>query len=97
MISKALVVTAASTATAVFSACSAHADSLQFPNLSAYTPANVTDYRVDASTPGISATQVFFLTPDGVICSFLSGQAQCTGNNLPGIPPASLHPTSRSA
>lgn len=73
----------------------AHADAPQFPDLSSYTPVNATDYRVDASTPGISATQVFFLTPDAIVCSFLSGQAQCTGNNLPGIPPAS--PASRGS
>lgn len=89
MISKALVASAVCTAAAVISACSAHADPPRFPDLGSYLPANAADYRVDASTPGIPATQVFFLTPDGIICSFLSGQAQCTGNNLPGIPPAS--------
>lgn len=94
MITKAFVVAAAVVA-AVGSACSAHADPPPFPDLGGYTPVNVADYQVDASTPGIPATQVFFLTPDGIECDFQSGQAQCTGNNLPGLPPAS--PTSKGA
>lgn len=66
----------------------AHADQAQFPDLSRYIPVDVAEYSVDASTPGIPATRVFFLTPDGITCSFLSGQAQCLGNNFPRIPPA---------
>jgi len=58
--------------------------------MSHYTPANVTDYTIDASTPGIHATQVVFLTPDGIVCSFADPPAAgCSGNNFPGVPPAS--------
>ena len=67
---------------------SASADTPQFPDLSHYTPANVADYEIDASTPGIHATQVVFLTPDGIRCSFSPPVAGCTGNNFPAVPPA---------
>lgn len=64
----------------------------KFPNIGTYAPADAGEYAVDAMTPGRPSTQVYFRTPDGVSCNFLSGQAQCIGNDLPGIPPAS--PTS---
>ncbi|WP_211285840.1 hypothetical protein, partial [Mycobacterium timonense] len=35
---------------------------------------------------------VYFLTPDGVVCNFTPDQAQCSGNNLPSVPPAPSHP-----
>lgn len=91
MITKALAATAA-VVVAVVGACTAHADPPPFPDLSGYTPVNVADYQIDGSTPGIPATQVFFLAPGGIDCDFQSGQAQCTGNNFPGIPPASPTP-----
>lgn len=65
------------------------ADTPPFPDLSHYTPANVADYEIDASTPGIHATQVVFLTPDNIRCSFSPPVAGCTGNNFPSVPPAS--------
>ena len=67
---------------------SAWADPPSFPDMSHYTPANVTDYEIDASTPGIHATQVVFLTPDSIRCSFNPPVAGCTGNNFPAVPPA---------
>lgn len=67
---------------------SARADTPPFPDLSHYTPANVADFEIDASTPGIHATQVVFLTPDGIRCSFSPPVAGCTGNNFPSVPPA---------
>ena len=63
-----------------------YAEPPPFPDLHFYLPANPDDYRVDASTPGIDATQIYFRTPDGVLCNFLGGQAQCVGA-LPGLPP----------
>ena len=82
-------------AAALVSACSANAEGPKFPDLEDYVPVDSSEYAVDASTPGMPATQVYFRTPDGVTCNFLSGQAQCIGNNLPDLPPAS--PTSKGA
>lgn len=66
------------------------ADAPPYPDMSHYTPAKVTDYEIDASTPGINATQVFFRTPDGIVCAFSDPSlAGCWGNNFPGVPPAS--------
>lgn len=87
MITKTLAVTAAVVTAAVISAGTAHADPPRFPDLSGYTPVNVADYEVDASTPGIPARRVLFLTPDGVECSFKTMTAGCQGRNLPGVAP----------
>ena len=95
MIAKSFTAGAGVLVVAVVSACSAHADPPKFPDIGSYEPVDVSDYALDASTSGMPAIQVYFETPDGVICNFLSGQAQCTGNNLPGLPPAS--PTSKGA
>jgi hypothetical protein len=95
MIAKTLAAGAGVLVVAVMSACHAQATPAKFPDLASLTPVNVSDYAVDASTPGMPATQVYFRTPDGVTCEFLSGQAQCIGNNIPGLPPAS--PTSKGA
>lgn len=96
MITKAFAAALAAPAiTAVLGACTAHADPPAFPDVASYAPVNVADYELDASTPGIPAAQVFFVTPDGVNCNFQSGQAQCTGNDLPGIPAAA--PTSKGS
>jgi hypothetical protein len=65
----------------------AHADTPRFPDLGGYTPANVADYEVDTTTPGIPSQAVFFLTPDGIICSVDPQGAGCTGNNFPAVPP----------
>ncbi|KIU17762.1 hypothetical protein TL10_05640 [Mycolicibacterium llatzerense] len=68
---------------------SAWADPPTFPDMSRYTPVNSVDYEVDASTPGIHARQVVFLTPDGITCDFMMPPAAiCTGNNFPSVPPA---------
>jgi|KBSSwiStaDraftv2_1062776.scaffolds.fasta_scaffold882905_1 hypothetical protein len=69
---------------------SAWADPPTFPDLGHYTPANVADYEIDASTPGIHATQIVFLTPDNIVCAFSSPPGVgCSGNNFPAVPPAS--------
>ncbi|ETA98232.1 hypothetical protein MAV3388_01525 [Mycobacterium avium subsp. hominissuis 3388] len=74
---------------ALSSPCTAHADPAGFPDLSGYTPANVTDYTIGLPNTGRAPlTTVYFLTPDGITCDFFSGEAQCTGNNFPAIPPA---------
>lgn len=95
MIAKSFAVTTGVLVAVVTSACSAHADPPRFPDLGGYSPVDAAEYAVDASTPGMPSTQVYFRTPDGVACNFLSGQAQCIGNDLPGLPPAS--PTSKGA
>ena len=80
-------------ASALSGACTAHADPPKFPDLSGYAPVNVNDYDISISNPGQPPDQtVYFLTPDGVICSFISGEALCRGNNLPSIPPAPSNP-----
>lgn len=88
------IIAVAATVTMV-SSCNAHADTTHFPNLNDFVAVNVAEYSLEATTPGISIKQVFFKTPDGINCDFVTGQAQCTGNNFPGIPPAS--PTSKGA
>lgn len=66
-----------------------HADAPQFPDLGGYTPAAAADFQVDASTPGHPASQVVFLTPDGITCAFSTpASAGCTGNNFPSVTPA---------
>lgn len=82
MITRILVAAAA----ALLSVGVSHADPPPFPDLGFYLQDNPEDYRVDASSPGITATQIYFRTPDGVLCNFLGGQAQCMGA-LPGLPP----------
>jgi hypothetical protein len=39
------------------------------------------------------SSKVVFLTPDGIPCDFMIEQAQCTGNNFPGVPPVATDPT----
>lgn len=95
MILPTLVVNSGLLIVTVTSACSAHADPPRFPDLGGYIPVDAAEYAVGASTPGMPSAQVYFRTPDGVDCNFLSGQAQCIGNHLPGLPPASL--TSKGA
>ncbi|MUM06116.1 hypothetical protein B5P44_15160 [Mycobacterium sp. CBMA 213] len=67
------------------------ADAPTFPDMSRYVAVNSADYEVDASTPGIHATKVVFLTPDGITCDFMTPPAAiCTGNNFPSVPPAAI-------
>lgn len=83
---------------ALLGACTAHADPPRFPNLSSYAAVNAADYAIDVPNPGRPPLQtVYFLTPDGVICSFISDEAICRGNNLPAIPPATANPNASSA
>ncbi|SCX11399.1 hypothetical protein [Mycolicibacterium fluoranthenivorans] len=70
----------------------AHADTPRFPDLSRYTPVDFAGYAIDTSTPGFTASTIAFLTPDGISCDFMIEQAQCTGNNFPGIPPVKTDP-----
>lgn len=37
-------------------ACNAHAEPPRFPDVGSYTPVDVGDYAVDASTPGVCCT-----------------------------------------
>jgi hypothetical protein len=74
------------------SAALAHADPARFPDMSGYTSVNIADYRIDTTTPGHPSSGTYFVTPDGVICNFSTVQAQCSGNNLPGVPPAVSQP-----
>lgn len=72
---------------------SAHAEPPKFPDLSTDSPVNVRDYTIDVPNPGRPPLPtVYFLTPDGVVCNYTPDQAQCTGNNLPAVPPAPSNP-----
>lgn len=74
-------------------ACTAHADPPRFPDLSADAPVDIRDYTIDVPNPGRPPLPtVYFLTPDGVVCNYTPDQAQCTGNNLPAVPPAPSNP-----
>ncbi|WP_369830205.1 hypothetical protein [Mycobacterium sp. E1747] len=73
------------------SACNAQADPPSFPDLSGYAPVNPADYAITYPNSGrpTPIQVVAFLTPDGVACAFGNPlSAGCTGNNLPGLPPA---------
>lgn len=67
-----------------------NAEPPKFPDMSGYTPVNPQDYTIDLPNPGrpYPQSQVYFLTPDGITCTFIDSAARCTGNNLPAIPPA---------
>ena len=70
---------------------STFAETGKFLDMSGYTPANPDDYQRELDNPGRPPPLVTygFKTSDGVQCSFdQSPLAVCTGNNLPGIPPA---------
>jgi len=83
---KTLAIAAGTASTAVLTACAAHADQPRFPDLAGYTPVNVEEYAIALPNTGRAPNnQVFFLTPDGIPCTFVSGTAGCTGDNLPGV------------
>jgi hypothetical protein len=89
MIAKTLIVTAGVIGASLTAACNAHADTPHFPDIIGYTPVNVADYTIGLPNTGHAPLNtVYFLTPDGITCDFFSGQAQCTGNNFPAVPPA---------
>lgn len=84
-----LPVVATGIITAIVTSCTAHADPPNFPDISGYTPVNVADYTIGLPNTGRAPLNtVYFLTPDGITCDFFSGEAQCTGNNIPALPPA---------
>lgn len=88
MINKTLAV-AAGIVSAVVTSCNARADTPAFPDIRGYSPVNVADYTIGLPNTGRAPLNtVYFLTPDGITCDFFSGEAQCTGNNFPAIPPA---------
>lgn len=92
MINKMLTVVASVVGMAVSGACAGHADPPTFPDLSGYAPVNPADYAVTYPNSGrpTPLDVITFATPDGVICAFGNPpSAGCTGNNLPGMPPAS--------
>ena len=84
-----LTAVAAGIVSAIVTSCTAHADPPAFPDISGYTPVNVADYTIGLPNTGRAPLDtVYFLTPDGITCDFFSGEAQCTGNNFPALPPA---------
>lgn len=77
--------------TAVLGSGAAYADPPPFPDLHGYTAVNASDYAITYPNSGrpTPLQVIAFVTPDGVICAFGSPpSAGCTGNNLPGLPPA---------
>ncbi|MEN4479069.1 hypothetical protein [Mycolicibacterium cosmeticum] len=70
----------------------ARADTPAFPDFTTFMPVNPTEYTIDTTTPGIPSNMVVFSTPDGISCNFVIEQAQCTGNNFPGVPPVATDP-----
>ena len=86
VITRVLAVAAGVASTLLFSACEAQAEPSKFPDISGYAPVDISEYGIDTTSPGVPSSQVFFLTPDGIPCSFSSGTVGCKGDNLPGIP-----------
>ncbi|MGD1240192.1 hypothetical protein [Mycobacterium seoulense] len=75
----------------MISACNAQADPPSFPDLSGYAPVNPSDYSITYPNSGrpTPLQLIAFISPDGVACAFGNPpSAGCTGNNLPGLPPA---------
>jgi hypothetical protein len=71
------------------SAAESRADTPKFPDIDSYAPVDIADYNLPITTPGRKPFDAYyFATPDGVMCNFFSGQAQCRGNNFPAVPPA---------
>ncbi|OBI29845.1 hypothetical protein [Mycolicibacter sinensis] len=94
MITKTFNAIAATAGAAVITAACAHADAPTFPDISGYTPVTASDYIIEIPNTGRAPIkQVYFLTPDGITCDFSAGQAQCTGNNFPSVPPAQSDPS----
>ncbi|TDH49134.1 hypothetical protein E2F47_21450 [Mycobacterium eburneum] len=90
MTAKTLITFAGAISAAMIGTGPAHADPPKFPDLSGYAPVNVHDYEISYTTPGhVPIPMVYFVTPDGITCNFISESAGCTGNNFPGVPPAS--------
>jgi hypothetical protein len=90
MLTKALIATAGFFVAALpLNGCTAQADPPSFPDIDAYTAVNQRDYVIAYDTPGIVVSGTYFLTPDGISCSITVGAyAGCSGNNFPGVPPA---------
>ncbi|MGV0627336.1 hypothetical protein [Mycolicibacter minnesotensis] len=94
MITKTLNAVATAATAATIAAGCAHADTPTFPDISEYTPVTASDYIIEIPNTGRAPMkQVYFLTPDGIACNFNAGQAQCTGNNFPSVPPAPTDPS----
>ncbi len=71
---------------AVLCACHANAEPPKFPDLNSYAAVNVDEYVILLPNVGREPIRaVYFLTPDGIRCGFLSGSAGCTGDNIPGV------------
>ncbi len=75
-------------ATLCYGTCTAHADPPPFPDLDKYAPVDAAEYTIALPSPGDRPIdQTFFLTPDGIPCTFLNPSiAGCTNGNLPGVP-----------
>jgi hypothetical protein len=60
-----------------------------FPDFSAYTPVNISDYAVEETTPGHTNMFTRFRTPDDLACGFNSDgtTAGCNFTKYHGIPP----------
>lgn len=79
-------ITVVAAATVIGVAPSSSAAPPSFPDFGKYTPVNSADYAIElANTGGPSIPVVYFLTPDGIPCTFTDGSAGCIGDNLPGI------------
>ncbi len=91
MLAKTLAGVAGLVGASLLSPCTADADPPSFPDLSGYTPVSVADYTLTYPNSGrpTPLRLVAFVTPDGVTCAFGNPpSAGCSGNNLPGLPPA---------
>jgi hypothetical protein len=89
MLSKPLITAVTLIAAAATTSCRAQAEPPKFPDLSSYAQVNAGDYLISYDTPGIRVSGTYFLTPNGISCSMTIGAyAGCSGNNFPGVPPA---------
>jgi hypothetical protein len=87
-----LAVATALSATALGCHPQAHADPPPFPNLDSFAPVRAQDFSVRLPLhPHDPTSTLYFVTPQGVACNFLTGSVACAGN-VPGVAPADASP-----
>lgn len=86
MISRLSTVSLTALAIGLIGSCTANAEPPEFPDIKSYKPVDVQEYTISLPNTGSEPIDfVYFQTPDGLLCSFLSGEAGCTGDNIPGV------------
>jgi hypothetical protein len=87
-----MVMAAAFSATALCCPPAAHGDPPAFPDVDHFTPVTAQDFTVRLPLHPHDPTEaLYFLTPQGIPCHFLTGAVACAGT-VPGVLPADAAP-----